>query len=545
MPKGRPPSSSDAPAGQGDLFGAPRPVSPRAASARPRSRRRSPPSPRWLRRSPAPAPVGLDTKAIQRGEERLSAAGPVPAPISPPLEVPARPARAVLTVGELTAQIKGTLERGFTRVIVKGEISGYRGPNARGHLYFNLKDAEATLDAKIWASMASRLKFKLRDGLSVVAEGSLDLYEPAGRYSLIVSKLEPEGEGALALAFQQLKERLAAEGLFGERRTRAPRPIPFLPRRIGVVTSRTGAALQDFLRVLHQRNPRLSVLLADARVQGEGSAAEVVRAIRRLERTDVDVIVVTRGGGSIEDLWAFNEEVVARAIFGCRVPVISAIGHEVDFTIADFVADLRCPTPSAAAEKLSPVLSDLELQLATARQRLRKAVERRVLEHERALQAARARLADPRRVLGQKQRHLAEQGDRLVRRINALVRLGREKQRGLAERLHRQQPQSRLAQRRQQLQKLRDRLLAAIRETLRSEGQALARSRLAVERASPRATIAKERRRLADRQSEARRARAEEGRRGAPPLPQARGRARGDEPAQGALARLLGHLPGR
>src|SRR5262249_51733887 len=240
--------------------------------------------------------------APPRQQPRAEEARPTPPPDERPSATlePAsasKPERVIFTVGELTRDIKLTLERGYSRVWVRGEVTGFRGPNARGHLYFSLKDADACLDAKIWASTAQRMRFKLRDGLSVIAEGSIDLYEPQGRYSLIVQRIEPEGEGALALAFQQLKERLAAEGFFGERRKRPPRPIPFLPRRIGIVTSVHGAALRDFLRVLHQRHPRIPVLLCNARVQGEGSAFEVVRALRRLSRRDVDVIVLARGGG--------------------------------------------------------------------------------------------------------------------------------------------------------------------------------------------------------------------------------------------------------
>jgi exodeoxyribonuclease VII large subunit len=385
-------------------------------------------------------------------------------------------------VGELTRQIKGALEGEFPWVCVRGEVSGFRGANPRGHLYFSLKDREACLDVKIWATQAQRLKFKLRDGLEVVVEGSIDLYEPQGRYSLIVQRIDPAGEGALALAFQQLKERLMAEGLFGDRRKRPPRPIPFLPRRIGVVTSRSGAALRDFLRVLHQRNPRLSVLLCDARVQGEGSAFEVVRAIHRLARTDVDVIVITRGGGSIEDLWTFNEERVARAIHGCPVPVVSAVGHEVDFTISDFVADFRAPTPSAAAEKLAPVLRDLELSLRTAEGRLRKAAERSVLAGRERLGRLSRRLADPRRILGQKRLLLSDETERMVRALRASLKARRELHRRLRERVGRQSPQARLqrwkreaADRRTRLRRAMSIQLRARRELVRRLGDRLAR----------------------------------------------------------------------
>ena len=444
---------------------------------------------------------GMSASLPVGGDARATSTPQPAAPVAPPVAAPSpKPQRTVLTVGELTRQIKGTLESGFPRVTVRGEVSGFRGANARGHLYFSLKDPTACVDTKVWASLASRMKFRLRDGLEVIVEGSIDLYEPQGRYSLIVQRIEPAGEGALALAFQQLKERLMAEGLFGDKRVRPQRPIPFLPRRIGVVTSLTGAALRDFLRVLHQRHPRIPVLICDARVQGEGSAAEVVRGIKRLSRTDVDVIVVTRGGGSIEDLWTFNEESVARAIFDCPVPVVSAIGHEVDHTIADFVADYRAPTPSAAAEKLSPVLQDLELHLATTRRRLHKAIERQVLADRQRIERLRSRMSDPRRVLGQKRLHLGAQADRLDRSARQAVRKRREALKALAERLSRQRPQARLRQNRQELQKLSERLRAAIRETLRRNAQPLQRARSVLQRQSPQAKIRDAHRKLSMQQ---------------------------------------------
>jgi exodeoxyribonuclease VII large subunit len=412
---------------------------------------------------------------------------------------PVRPAptRAVLTVGELTQQLKTTLETRFPRVLVRGEVSGFRGANARGHLYFTLKDAEAAIDVKMWASQAARLRFQLRDGLALVAEGSVDLYAPAGRYSLIAFKLEPEGEGALALAFEQLKARLVAEGLMGDKRVRPPRPLPFLPRRIGVVTSRTGAALQDFLRVLHARHPRLSVLVRDARVQGEGSAEEVARGIERLGRTDVDVIVVTRGGGSKEDLWTFNEERVARAIFASPVPVVSAIGHEIDFTISDFVADWRAPTPSAAAERLAPVLQELEYGLATWSVRLRKAAERRVLELRGELGSVGGRLVDPRRRLSTERLRLADAEDAMTRALRQVLRQRREELRAHTEHLQRQRPQSRLAEQRSRLTQLSARLKDALRADLASRRARAAQARLRLERASPLARVAEWRARIA------------------------------------------------
>jgi exodeoxyribonuclease VII large subunit len=483
---------SPVPIGQQELFGAPEvssqpveavapaepppPVPPPPPPSLPE--RRSPPE-----RSPAVEPPRVTERPVATVEE-------VSAPLPSLPGAPARPARTVLTVGELTRQLKETIESRYPRVLVRGEVSGFRGANARGHLYFTLKDPEACLDTKMWASTAARLRFSLRDGMEVVAEGSVDVYAPQGRYSLIVQRLEPVGEGALALAFEQLKEKLAAEGLIGDRRVRPPRPLPFLPRRIGVVTSRTGAALQDFLRVLHSRNPRLSVLLCDARVQGEGAAPEVARAIQRLGRTDVDVIVVTRGGGSVEDLWAFNEEHVARAIHASPVPVVSAIGHEIDFTISDFVADWRAPTPSAAAERLSPVLRDLELTLATHASRLRHAVQRRVVELRERQGSLAGRLVDPRRRMGQERLFLSDKLEAMMRVLRPAQRERREHFRALQERLQRAMPQARLGEQRSHLLRLAARLQEAARESITTRRGELARGRLGLERASPVAQVA-------------------------------------------------------
>ena len=503
---------------QGDLFSdltasAPVPT-PAPAPAPPPASAPAPTAPRSEARPPAPA---FDPRPEPPPPEEdgppapVPASAPVLAPVLPPPPAPAtaapapapapalaeKPSRVVLSVSELTRQMKNTLEGRFSRVCVRGEISGFRAPNARGHLFFNLKDSDACIDAKVWATTAQRLKFKLRDGMEVIVEGSIDLYPPQGRYSLLVQKIEPSGEGALALAFQQLKEKLQAEGLFGDRRTRAARPVPFLPRRIGVVTSRNGAALQDFLRVLLQRNPRMSVLVADARVQGDGASHEIVRAIRRLSRTDVDVIVVTRGGGSIEDLWAFNEEPVARAIHACPVPVVSAVGHEVDYTIADFVADLRAPTPTAAAERLAPVRVELEHGLSTLRLRLRRAAERRLLEDRQRLHLHRGRLSDPRRLIGQKRMHLQALSEQLVRFSRQAVRRSVQRHRQLADRLGRRRPQAELKARAEALARARERLLRAMREALLRRHQALARAARGLERGSPARRPEEERRRLA------------------------------------------------
>jgi exodeoxyribonuclease VII large subunit len=257
------------------------------------------------------------------------------------------PERRVFTVGELNAAIRGLLDREFGAVWVSGEISGTRLA-ASGHYYFTLKERDSQLRCVCFRQTARYLKFKPQDGVAVVARGRVDVYEARGEYQLLVEALEPQGHGALQLAFEQLKKKLAAEGLFAAERKR---PIPKYPRRIGIVTSPSGAAIRDLLHVLERRFPGLHVRLFPALVQGEGSVEDVCRGLRYFSESGwADVVIVGRGGGSIEDLWTFNEEAVARAIAACAVPVISAVGHETDVTIADFVADLRAPTPSAAAE---------------------------------------------------------------------------------------------------------------------------------------------------------------------------------------------------
>ena len=253
----------------------------------------------------------------------------------------------VYTVSEITRLVKLEVENAFPVLWVEGEISNYRSYPS-GHIYFTLKDEQCQLQAVMWRSNARLLKFEPKDGLKVVCRGKVSVYEARGQYQLMADLIEPKGKGALQLAFEQLKEKLRAEGLFDPKHKK---PLPLLPRQVGIVTSPRGAAIIDILRTLERRFARLHVLIYPAKVQGEGAADEIVAGIDFLGRQPgIDVLIVGRGGGSIEDLWAFNEEKVARAIFRCPIPVISAVGHEVDYTIADFVADIRASTPSVAAE---------------------------------------------------------------------------------------------------------------------------------------------------------------------------------------------------
>jgi exodeoxyribonuclease VII large subunit len=254
----------------------------------------------------------------------------------------------ILTVSALTRKIKSALETSFpTPVWVEGEISNFTRAHS-GHLYFNLKDNDAQISGVMWRFAAERIPFEIENGQQVMCRGQINVYEPRGQYQLQVEIMEPKGKGALQLAFEQLKEKLQKEGLFS---TEIKKNLPLLPKKVGVVTSPRGAAIIDILKTLERRFARLHILIYPAKVQGEGAAAEIAAGVDYFgSREDIDTIIVGRGGGSIEDLWAFNEEVVARAVFRCPHPVISAVGHEVDFTIADFVADIRASTPTAAAE---------------------------------------------------------------------------------------------------------------------------------------------------------------------------------------------------
>ena len=298
------------------------------------------------------------------------------------------PQRTVLSVSELNATIRDVLENQLQTVWVEGEISNARVWNT-GHLYFTLKDTASQIKAVMFRSAVRYLKFKPEDGLKVVARGKVSVYDPKGEYQIICEHLEPKGLGALQQAFEQLKKTLQAEGLFDQARKR---PLPALPRRIGIVTSLDGAALRDIVRVLRRRYPNAHLVLSPTRVQGEGAGREVAHAIRKITRIDdVDVVIVARGGGSLEDLWAFNEEVLARVIAASPVPIISGVGHEPDFTIADFVADLRAPTPSAAAELVVRKKDEFFGAIARLGERLDAAIHHRLRRLETRLHMAEAR----------------------------------------------------------------------------------------------------------------------------------------------------------
>ena len=294
-----------------------------------------------------------------------------------PFQLPLMPRRTIWSVSDLTGRIRDLLAGEFTDVFVEGEVSNAHAAQS-GHLYFTLKDNHAQIRCVCFRTQLARLKFRPEDGLHVTLRGSISVYESRGEYQFYVEHVEPVGLGALQLAFEQLKKRLDAEGLFDPQRKR---PLPVLPQCVGLITSPRGAAVRDIVRILQRRFPNLHIVLYPVRVQGEGAAGEVVQAIRYFDRKQLaDVLILARGGGSLEDLWAFNEEPVARAIVACTIPIIAGIGHETDFTIADFAADIRASTPSAAAEMVVRTRQEFDGHLCELRDKIAQLLRYRVLQ---------------------------------------------------------------------------------------------------------------------------------------------------------------------
>jgi exodeoxyribonuclease VII large subunit len=320
------------------------------------------------------------------------------------------PQRRIYSVSELTGEIRGLLEDHFPFLWVEGEISNFRVP-ASGHYYFVLKDENSQIRGVMFRSQQRWMRFQPEDGLKVLCQARVSVYEPRGEYQLLVDFMEPRGVGALQLAYEQLKKRLEAEGLFDPEHKRA---IPFLTQRLGVVTSATGAAIRDIIRVVRERYSNLEIYLYPAKVQGEGAAAEIARGIDTFnEEFPVDVLIVGRGGGSWEDLWAFNEEAVVRAIFRSHIPVISAVGHEIDVTLSDLVADVRAPTPSAAAEMVTQHKEALESLVANLNQRLEGRIRQTVNLAGERLDSRKKRLRHPTARLADLRLRLDEQAQRL------------------------------------------------------------------------------------------------------------------------------------
>jgi exodeoxyribonuclease VII large subunit len=413
------------------------------------------------RKGPRPKP-----EAQLSFDQRLALA-PGPAPAEAAAGPPAEP--RVLAVADLVRAARQMLEARFGDVRVEGEVSGCKR-SANGHFYFTLKDSEAQIDCVMYARDVGRMKFRLADGLLARCRGKLTIYEGRGRFQLQVSSIEPAGSGALALAFEALKQKLLAEGLFDSSRKR---PLPYLPRRIGVVSSQQGAVIRDIVRVAHRRYP-VSILLAPTPVQGDGAAASIADAIVRLCHVpDVDVIIIARGGGSMEDLWAFNDEKLARTIAACPLPTISAVGHETDFTIADFVADVRAPTPSAAAEMAVPVAAELLAELRVHAGRLARALLGDIRTGRLALERGRRLLGDPRRIVDERRQVLDECSERAARAVAGMLSARRKDLHTSTAGLLRAHPRRRIADQRFALAGLERRLSRTGSQLLSTRRRAL------------------------------------------------------------------------
>lgn len=403
----------------------------------------------------------------------------------------------MFTVAELTSQVKKLLETQIGAVWVSGEITNRRLQSS-GHCYFTLKDALAQLNCVLFRGQAGVDRSLLEDGQKVLVHGALTVYEPRGQYQLIVDAVEPQGIGTLQLMFERLKQKLQAEGLFASERKR---PIPHYPVRIGVVTSPTGAAIRDVIHVISRRNPAIELVLAPCRVQGEGAAAEIAAAIRQLNEWSaslpvqerLDVILVTRGGGSLEDLWAFNEEIVARAIYASEIPVISAVGHEIDFTISDFVADLRAATPSAAAELLTEGAVAARRFLSTASTRLLQLGQSRLerLRERFEYQTGLMGRIHPRRRLNDCWQHLDELQEALSRSLGIAVQTARARFENVTAAWSRTRPSKVIALKREHLGRLQNRLSELAHFGAEAAEQRLARLSDRLRLLSPRHVLAR------------------------------------------------------
>jgi exodeoxyribonuclease VII large subunit len=398
--------------------------------------------------------------------------------------------RDVYTISRLNREVRALLDRHFPLVWVEGEISNLSRP-ASGHLYFSLKDRDAQVRCAMFKMRNQLLSFDPGDGMQVLVRARISLYEPRGDFQLVVEHMEEAGDGLLRRAFEELKNRLNLEGLFDPAHKI---PLPRLPHRIGVVTSPTGAAVRDILSILRRRFPAIPVLIYPVPVQGTAAAPEIARMIRLAgRRRDCDVLIAARGGGSLEDLWAFNEEAVARAIYDCPIPVVSGVGHEIDVTIADFVADHRAATPSAAAELVSPNGEEWLQAFGSSESRLRAQIRRQLQGKAQALQWLGKRLAQlhPARRLGDHGQRLDELEQRLQLAWRGRIRHAAGRLNILTAQLHRHDPRRRLQQLQLQRQHLSRRLIQAMKADLERRGQRLAGLNRALDAVSPLATLSR------------------------------------------------------
>ncbi|WP_304639085.1 exodeoxyribonuclease VII large subunit [Pseudomonas sp.] len=395
--------------------------------------------------------------------------------------------REVLSVSQLNARARQLLEDVFPRIWVEGEISNLSRPSS-GHVYLTLKDSRAQVRCALFRQNAARVRLDLRDGLLVQARGRVSLYEGRGDYQLILEALEPAGDGALRQAFEALKAKLQAEGLFD---VAGKRSLPGHPRRIGVITSPTGAALRDIISVFRRRAPFIELVVVPTPVQGREAAPQIVKALQLADRGDFDALILARGGGSLEDLWPFNEEAVARALHACSTPTVCAVGHETDVSISDFCADVRAPTPSAAAELLSPDQQAMLDTLAGAERRLLRCIQARLDREKNCIESLRKRLRHPGERLAQQAQRLDELELRLRRAQLQNARQAQQRLNGLAARLQSRHPGQAIAVLRQRLQQLAQRLpQAATRQLLQRRTQFQAATH-ALQLVSPLATLAR------------------------------------------------------
>jgi len=385
---------------------------------------------------------------------------------------PAEQTRKIFSVGELTEQIRRLLEKQIGSIWISGEVTNFRAQSS-GHIYFTLKDASAQISCVLFRGETMPHRELISDGQKILVQGDVTVYEARGNYQIIVRAVELQGVGALQIQFEKLKQKLAAEGLFAPERKRS---LPKFPQRIGLVTSPTGAAIRDVLHVIQRRNPALEIILAPCRVQGDGAAREISKAIQLLnEFGNLDLILVTRGGGSMEDLWAFNEEIVARAIFESKILVVSAVGHEIDFTISDFVADIRAATPSAAAEIITEGIFSSCKFLSQCGERMRQLFRQQIKDKEFLLEQVSQRLAraHPRRKFQNWLQRLDDLQNSLSRCAKHGARHSQIVLRNLSERLHRIRPSQFLKQRREQLRQIQKQLNLLGPEQVLSRGYSI------------------------------------------------------------------------
>ncbi len=407
--------------------------------------------------------------------------------------------REVLTVSQLNGRARVLLEDVFRSVWVEGEISNLARP-ASGHMYFTLKDSGAQVRCALFRQNATRVRQALRDGLAVRVRGKVSLFEGRGDYQLILDTVEPAGDGALRLAFEALKEKLGAEGLFSAERKQ---PLPAHPQRIGIITSPTGAVIRDIISVFGRRAPQVELYLIPTAVQGREATAQIVRAIRLADSLGFDALILARGGGSLEDLWCFNEEAVARAVAACVTPIVSAVGHETDVSISDFVADVRAPTPSAAAELLAPDNSGLQQRLDGLQRRLLLRIQNRLTHDRLRLESLTRRLRHPGERLRQQAQRLDDLDMRLRRAFMLNLNQRHERLARLDTRLAAQHPGRTLKLLGQRLDSLAERLPRAMREVLKDRRQRFQAQLQTLQVVSPLATLARGYSILLDEQGQA------------------------------------------